>query len=387
MTRRSRLAVLRPLACLLSLAGCGSRVELVAETDGPPPWRTAFTEGAAFVAARDSNTLHTIPIDSAGQPSPAGRLRVPGRIDAMAARGTHVFLGITLHQHALQDPLTRDWIARGWLKVDERFSSGGAFLGGSNLVVFDVADPARPRFVSALVTTPMPMTDIRQIVLREGRAFLVTDVGVWLADVADPAAPRLVGRVSETGVAVAAGRHLYVAEGAAPRPDAAGENGGGMKIVDLSNPAAPRVLGRLDARALGTREDAGVYGADVDVIAAGARHVYLDAEVRVGARTRDYLVTVDVSDPARPREVARVEVDFLDGLVVHGRTLYAYGTGGSRALVRRYDISNPAAPRETGRYDLDETTDMESVGNLEAANGLVYVQNDDLGVSIFRLPR
>lgn len=382
--RRSRFAVLRALACALSLAGCGGGVDLVAESDGPPPWRTAFTERAAFVAARDSNTLHVLPIDSAGQPSTAGRLRVPGRIDAMVARGTHVFLGITLHQHALQDPLTRDWIARGWLKVDERFSSGGAFLGGSNLVIFDVADPARPRFVSALVTTPMPMTDIREIVLHDGRAFLVTDVGVWLADVAAPAAPRLVGRVSETGVAVAAGRHLYVAEGAAPR---AGENGGGMKIVDVSDPAAPRVLGRLDAGALGAREDAGVYGADVDVIAAGGRHVYLDAEVRVGARTRDFLVTVDVSDPARPREVNRVEVDFLDGLVVRGQTLYAYGTGGSRALVRRYDLSAPAAPRETGRYDLDEATDMESVGNLEAANGLVYVQNDDLGVSVFRLPR
>jgi hypothetical protein len=376
------------LACALSLAACGGQVELVAETDGPAPWRTAFTERAAFVAARDSNTLHVLPIDSAGQPSAAGRLRVPGRIDAMAARGTHVFLGITLHQHALQAPLTREWIAQGWLKVDERFSSGGAFLGGSNLVVFDVADPARPRFVSALVTTPMPMTDIREIVLQEGRAYLVTDVGVWVADVADPAAPRLVGRVSGTGVAVAAGRHLYVAEGAAPRQGSAGQNGGGgMKIVDVSDPAAPRVLGRLDAGALGAREDAGVYGADVDVIAAGGSHVYLGAEVRVGARTRDFLVTVDVSNPARPREVTRVEVDFLDGLVVRGRTLYAYGTGGSRALVRRYDLSNPAAPRETGRFDLDEATDMESVDNLEAANGLVYVQNDDLGVSVFRLPR
>jgi hypothetical protein len=384
--RRSWLAVL-PLACVLSLAACGSGVELVAESDGPPPWRTAFTERAAFVAARDSNTLHVLPIDSAGQPSHAGRLRVPGRIDAMAARGTHVFLGITLHQNALQEPLTREWINQGWLLIDERFSSGGAFLGGSNLVIFDVADPARPRFVSALVTTPMPMTDIREIVLRDGRAYLLTDVGVWLADVADPATPRLVGRVSETGVALAAGRHLYVAEGAAPRPGSAGENGGGMKIVDVSNPAAPRVLGRVYARALGTREDAGVYGADVDVIAAGERHVYLDAEVRVGARTRDFLVTVDVSDPARPREVGRVEVDFLDGLVVRGRTLYAYGTGGSRALVRRYDLSNPAAPRETGRFDLDDATDMESVGNLEAANGLLYVQNDDLGVSVFRLPR
>jgi hypothetical protein len=387
MRRPWRIVV--PLAFVLALAACGSKVELVAETDGPPPWRTAFTERAAFVAARDSNTLHVLPIDSAGQPSAAGRLRVPGRIDAMAARGTHVFLGVTLHQNALREPLTREWIGRGWLKVDERFSSGGAFLGGSNLVLFDVADPARPRFVSALITTPMPMTDIREIVLQESRAYLVTDVGVWLADVADPAAPRLVGRVSETGVAVAAGRHLYVAEGAVPRQgSAAGQNGGGgMTIVDVSNPAAPRVVGRLDAGALGRREDASVYGADVNVIAAGARHVYLDAEVRVGARTRDYLVTVDVSDPARPREVGRVEVDFLDGLVVRGATLYAYGTGGSRALVRRYDLSNPAAPRETGRYDLDETTDMESVGNLEAANGLVYVQNDDLGISVFRLPR
>ena len=386
--RLTRLTIF-PLACVLLLAACGSGVELVAESDGPPPWRTAFTERAAFVAARDSNTLHVLPIDSAGQPSAAGRLRVPGRIDAMAARGTHVFLGITLHQNALQAPLTREWINQGWLLIDERFSSGGAFLGGSNLVIFDVADPARPRFVSALVTTPMPMTDIREIVLQDGRAYLVTDVGVWLADVADPATPRLVGRVSESGVAVAAGRHLYVAEGAARAGDSAGARnvGGGMKVVDVSNPAAPRVLGRLDARALGTREDAGVYGADVDVIAAGERHVYLDAEVRVGARTRDFLVTVDVSDPSQPREVGRVEVDFLDGLVVRGKTLYAYGTGGSRALVRRYDLSNPAAPRETGRYDLDDATDMESVGNLEAANGLVYVQNDDLGVSVFRLPR
>jgi hypothetical protein len=169
--------------------------------------------------------------------------------------------------------------------------------------------------------------------------------------------------------------------------DARREVAGGLAIVDVSSAGAPREVGRLDGRALGIREDAGVNGASVDVLAAGERHVYVGAQVQSGRRTREFLVTVDVSDPARPREVARVEVDYLDGVVVRGRTLYAYGVGGSRALVRRYDLSNPGAPRETGRYDLDTATDLEAIGNLQAANGLLYTQNDDVGVSVFRLPR
>lgn len=369
------------LAAVLLLAACGSDAGLVAETDGPPPWRTAFTESVAFVAGRGSNTLHVIPIDSAGRPRPAGRLPVPGRVDAMAARGRHVFLGVTLHQNALQVPLTGEWIGRGWLRVDERFSLGGRFVGGSNLVVVDASDPARPRVVSAISTTPEPLTAIQQIALAHGRAYLVTTKGVWMADVSNPLAPRLLGRVSATGVMVSAGRHLYVAEG-----EPAEGSPGGLAVLEAAGGGA-RVLGRLDGRALGMKEDAGVIPASVAVVAAGERHVYLDAEVRSGSRTRDFLVTVDVSDPAKPREVRRVEVDFLDGMVVRGRTLYAYGSAGSRALVRRYDLSDPAAPRETGRWDLDESTDLNSIGNLEAAGGYLYVQNDNVGVSVFNLPR
>ena len=387
--RRLTLSAARWLACaaVLALAACGSGAELVSETDGPPPWRTAFTESAAYVAGRDSNAFHVVLIDSAGQPHRAGHLRVPGRIDAMAARGTHVFLGITLHQNALQEPLTQEWISRGWLRIDEQFSADGKFVGGSNLVVLDVSNPAQPRAVSAVSTTPQPGTTIRQIVLDEGRAFLVTGRGVWLADISDPLAPRLLHRVSATGERVSVAGRLYVAQGEPGTDPSSGQRApGGFTIVDASSTGA-RVLGGLDGRALGLREDAGVVEASVDVLAAGENHVYLDAEVTAGQRTRDFLVTVDVSDPARPREVARVEVDFLDGLLVRGRTLYAYGSAGSRALLRVYDLSNPAAPRETGRYDLDESTDIGSIGNLEPAGGLLYVQNDSRGVSVFRLPR
>lgn len=371
---RSPFRLLRPLAvaCGLcaALASCETQgAELTGELKGLLPWRTAFADSIAYLAGRQDNTLHVIRIRG-GEPRVAGTLAVPGRIDAVAVSGQYVLLGVNLFPGSTAVPLTREWLQRGWLRLDETFAPGGTFAGGSNLVVVDVSNPAEPRVASAISTTPAPMTYVREIAVDGPRAWLLTDRGAWAADLADPRAPKLQDRVSVRGTSLTAmGGWLYVVDG-------------GLSVL---NAATGRPVGQLSAEALGLSEDGQPQEATVSGVAVGARHAYLATTVSGGRLARHFVVAVDVGDPARPREVGRVEVDFADGLVLRDQTLWVYGSGGSRAVVKAFDVRNPAALRERSSVDLDELTDIRAAGNLEAQNGFLYVQNDSRGLSVFRL--
>ncbi|HEU0013366.1 MAG TPA: hypothetical protein VFQ45_06765 [Longimicrobium sp.] len=361
--RGTRLAV-----ALAALAACGPpRAELAGELDGLPPRSTAFANGTAWVAGAESGMLHAVRIAGDGRPREAGRIPVPGRVDAMAAAGGRLLLAITADSAALMAPTAREWLARGWLP------------GALSLVLLDVAGP-RPRVTGTAAVPVGASTGARQVVLDGARAFVVTDRGVWLADVSGPA-PRVLARIAPRGAAVAAaGRHVYVAEGAAD----AGP--GGVAVLEVAADGAVRELGRLDARALGEPEDGAVLAAAVSAVAAAGGRVYLGVRVDGRQRPRRALVAVDVHDPARPQVAARVELDYVDGIVARGERLYAYGSGNSRALLGVFDVSRPGPPREVGTYDVDELTDISAIGALHVAGRHLVLHSAGRGITVLRIP-
>jgi hypothetical protein len=162
----------------------------------------------------------------------------------------------------------------------------GADLTAPELLVLDVADPARPIATGRLALTYTP----RRIAVDGALAFVTMDstVGsdkVAVLDVASPTTPRLAGMLDiDQGTAlgvVAAGPYAYVAASRDLVP--------GLTVVSARYPAAPCVAGRL------TIDGTPPFAGGGNVARAGDR-VYLAA--------RDAgLWAIDVAEPHAPREV------------------------------------------------------------------------------------
>ncbi|MCA9173190.1 MAG: hypothetical protein KDB14_01755 [Planctomycetales bacterium] len=171
------------------------------------------------------------------------------------------------------------------------------------------------------------------------------------------------------------GSRLYVALGSFF--SASGEHAG-LAILDVSQPRAPLVLGVW-------RSDEKLKGAAT--VAIDGAHAYL------GAMSAGVMV-LDVSNPANIRKLTTFQPDIhfprrnpsrighpnARGLAIAaGKLWVAYDAGGLRVL----DISQPARPREVSRY-----INSKMIGKQQAYNNLVihagtaYVGVDYAGLEI-----
>src|SRR5262245_532904 len=184
------------------------------------------------------------------------------------------------------------------------------FLGGLHIV--DVSDPANPRRVGTFDT----LLDPRRFVVAGTLVYVAAGIeDLKIIDLEDPAAPRLVGEFDTPGAAAdvkLSGHLAYVADDDA------------LLVFDVGDPSHPIMIGSL-------------YGEERSVVGlaiAGPRLVATDA--------RGGLQVIDVSDPARPRSIARVPLaDAADGVVVEGR--FAYVAAGYSGL-QIVDLQRPDAP-------------------------------------------
>ena len=148
------------------------------------------------------------------------------------------------------------------------------FLGGLHIV--DVSDPADPRRVGTFDT----LLDPRRFAVAGTLVYVAAGVeGLKVIDLEDPSAPRLVAEFDTPGAATdvkLAGSLAYVADDDA------------LLVFDVGDPAHPIVIGSLYG------EERSVTGLAI----AGPRLVATDA--------RGGLQLIDISDPARPRSIARV---------------------------------------------------------------------------------
>lgn len=181
--------------------------------------------------------------------------------------------------------------------------------------------------------------------------------GVHIVDVTDPAKPRLAGTAGTAGAAydvAVADNRLYVAAWSA-----------GLEVHDISDPAAPRRLGAAPTRA----------NAQAVAVGDGVAYVGDWSAVVDGPDPEFGVVALDVTDPARPREIGHLNTPGWAGdLMLDGRTLFvADGPGGLRVL----DVADPAAPREIGAIP----TAVRAYG-IDHAAGRVYVADNAGGLRI-----
>ncbi len=214
---------------------------------------------------------------------------------------------------------------------------GLLYVGGRDLRVFDTREnPLRPRLVGKLSGVLNP----RQIVVQKGIAYIsAREAGMWIVDFRNLAAPKILSRYDclglGTGIDVA-GDVCFL-----------GQTGNGVEFTDVSDPATPR-----HSRRQKTSESQSV--------------VYHNGYVYSGEWNKGELTVIRADDM---KEVAIQKVVKLhgngDGVWVQGN--YLYCATGRNAVnqpglkpdnyqgngLEIFDISNPADPRRVSRVELE----------------------------------
>jgi hypothetical protein len=253
-----------------------------------------------------------------------------------------------------------------------------AYVGvGPRLVVVDVADPARPVEVGRTAPFPAPVVAVtaRGARVYVGLAPRIDAVvpsgrGIRIVDASEPARPREVGVFDalRSGAAFAVDdRYLYVADGER-----------GLRVIDAADPARPVDIGRygeLPPQRPGERMPNPRYMADV---AAGNGRAYVETTTAGGVGAVQVL---DVADPSRITEVARLPID--GPMALEGRTLALLQQPlGDLVLV---DVGGPGPPAPVGRHsflDRVERRPAQARGDLWWMGRYVYTATG-YGLDVF----
>jgi len=203
------------------------------------------------------------------------------------------------------------------------------------LHVLDTSNPSAPVEAARLPGQEMDMT--LDLVMRDGYAFLAQYEGLRILDLADPAEPALVGYYSPY-----MGSIPFFYEPAVDGDTAFLASGhGGLWILDIADLAAPELASVF------TPHD----GWTIRSLAAQDDHAFvLAAEPSGGSIYRQVeLLVVDATDRAAPVEAARVPLWTTSlqnsDVAIHGDRLYV----ADKVFLAVFDISNPASPMELGR--------------------------------------
>jgi hypothetical protein len=241
-----------------------------------------------------------------------------------------------------------------------------AYMGthGTEVLVFDVTNPASPIRVSAINTG----NNGSRSVVSGGFAYVAAGTeGLKTFDVRTPSNIRKVSTLALGGRAeriAVAGAHVYVYS----EYVIAGRSAGGLRVIDVTDPAQPRRVGDL---ALTDNNPFEVYVSDMDV-AGGYVYVASRAVTRGGSVT-----IVDVRDPARPERVG--EYPMLqygwgpESIDVVGN--YAYLTSFDHGL-EVINASDPSNPRRIGGNSTFRGHDVTVHG------GFAYIAAGDDGLII-----
>ena len=225
-----------------------------------------------------------------------------------------------------------------WAPDDDIFVQGShAFVTNEwGLRIIDVSNPASPREVGFLNTPG----SARGVFVQGSHAFVAAgDEGLRVIDVSDPASPREISSLDTQGYAAdvfVQGSHAFVVDGVL-------QGLPGLQVIDLSNPAAPREVGKLE-------------GMGGSIFVQGNLALVSD-EYASGL--------IDVSNPASPRPMGVFRRS--PGQQEVGGTVFVQGnlafvSDWNARRLRAIDVSDPAFPREVGR--------------LEELRGGVFVQGD-----------
>ncbi len=378
----------------LDVSNPGS-VQMQASYVNPAPITAlgGVVNGALVVGAVDG--VRTIRLDALTQ---AGFV-ASGPAVALAVQGDGIYAGIEGEGTVVIDASDIGALSKGTSFAPT--ATNGLVASGSHLfvgdairiMVFSLATPLAPAFLANYTATPPS-----RLIQAEGARLYMDSQSSALVilDFTDPQNPSALSSLATPGFAHAAatngvytfalnGGALYILGGVSRnRPTVLGSlqdpegaaftevavQGSyayllrefrGLSVVDISNPAQPQEVGRLD------------FSGPAAGIAAGDGHVFI-ADGPNGLRV------IDVSQPTGPKEVGSLGASgFADRVIAAGNYVYL-GEGANGLHI--VNVSNPALPFEAGVYQPGSTvSDMALVDSSHLLVGLSGAALEILDVS------
>ena len=264
-----------------------------------------------------------------------------GEVVSLSATGSHLHWGAVNLRRA--DVVAGRTLIAGPSEA-VAFADGLVYLGiGSQVVVLDVNDPARP---VAMGISPSLIGNIRDLRVAGSLVFAALGPGgMRIIDVSDPARPSLRGHYHGDWI------QSVSPMGSAGRLVAAG---GKVHVLDVSDPDDPYVLGLYDPEP----SNANYY--DVTVAGDLAYAIYFEAY-----RSMQFfgMHILNVSDPTEITLVGSAPSGPPNGLsVVGGRAYVAAGTRGLEV----WDVGDPTGPLILSSY-------ATTAGDVAVIGRLAYV--------------
>lgn len=265
------------------------------------------------------------------------------------------------------------------------------FGGAGTLQVVDLSDPLSPRITGTWGNVQDGWGDPTGIVVFGDRAVAsLGDQGLAIINLADPAHPRWLGGAGTVGRAVAVAvdtTHAYVIEARAGRGDI-GDPPGALAVFDLSDPAEPLRVGEYVLPRVGPG-----FVDPVGVAVSGSLACTVEwGWAETDSTDRSTLRVVDVSDPARPRELGtRQVVGRVGGVAMQDHRAVWVVTDVSGATRRTtfevLDLTDPVHPTKLGSLPStgDEVNDVAWSGNtvalaklrLSSSSGVDFIDVSD----------
>lgn len=419
--------------------------------EGEPREIVAAGDRAYVTLKGDNDQLVALDISNPAKMTTLGEVQPPSVfMSALALSGNRLFLADGLGMTAIDVTDPRKMVVRGQFEAGamERIAVEGDVVwcaSQDGLWVIDVRTMAAPRMRLALPSE----SGARAVAVAGGVAVVADTAALQVMDVGSPLASPGGARIDlsafpgvELSDLARFGDHLAVAAGGAGlrvyavaksgQPTAVGsldgspsghhrtytgaltvrgttayvaEDGlaGGLRIVDLTAPANPTQLGAIESPGLGHRPavmgdhvlvpstGADALGVRVFAVADPARPrdvAFVDLARPVPAvvvaadhafAAGDDLTVIGLTDPAAPTVVATVPGLALSGLATDGRWLY--GTGSTDGLVV-VDAATPSRPRVAARLALpggasDPRLDGSALFVATGAGGVLRVDVAD----------
>ncbi|HXI14026.1 MAG TPA: hypothetical protein VNM92_15480 [Thermoanaerobaculia bacterium] len=213
--------------------------------------------------------------------------------------------------------------------VDLDFADNLLYLvdGTNGLAIYDLHDPANPRFLGTVGRTIRDLRSLTVIGKTVYASSAASELDVY--DVSNPLSPTLRSSFIEPSAVVASdGELLYVAGSFIDKYRLTTPSGKPLRIFSPRESSAPTLVGELQ-----------IVDSPITGVASDGNYAYVSDP--------PYFRVIDVRTPSNPVEVASFTIaDAADKVGLHGKFAYLFGRGN----VHLIDVSDPKAPRETGVF-------------------------------------